>query len=278
MSASRTATVYQALKEELLEGQLSPGERVPIDQIAQRLGVSPGAVREALSRLTSDRLVIAEPQRGFAAAPISERDLLDLTSVWIEVETTRLRSAIDCGTLAWEGQLLDAWRQLSRIGETLEADPLATNPEWTRLHTRFHDDLLSTCRSRGWLALRDALFLQAERYRRLICRQRAIVRDISAELEEILAATLARDSDRACEAIAQHLRRTATILIASPVSLAGKGACLAPSDKGRANVRIPRLAEVRKKSRLGGAVQWVRKPTPGSCNIPVERDFKTFRF
>ncbi|MDI3567508.1 GntR family transcriptional regulator [Bradyrhizobium sp. Arg816] len=70
-----------------------------IDQIAERFAVSLGAVREALSRLTSDRLVVAEPQRGFMVAPISAADLIDLTAVRIDIETRCLRSSIMRGTL-----------------------------------------------------------------------------------------------------------------------------------------------------------------------------------
>ena len=73
MAASRTIQTYETLKQELLDGAHAPRSKLPIDQVAERFGVSLGAVREALSRLTSDRLVVAEPQRGFTVAPVSDR-------------------------------------------------------------------------------------------------------------------------------------------------------------------------------------------------------------
>lgn len=78
----------------MLDGAHAPGSKLPIDQVAERFGVSLGAVREALSRLTSDRLVIAEPQRGFSVAPVSAADLIDLTTVRIDIETRCLRRSI----------------------------------------------------------------------------------------------------------------------------------------------------------------------------------------
>ena len=87
-SASRTSQIYEALKQELLDGLHPPRSKMHIDQIAERFGVSLSAVREALSRLTSDRLVVAEPQRGFTVAPVSAEDLIDLTEVRMDIENS----------------------------------------------------------------------------------------------------------------------------------------------------------------------------------------------
>ena len=213
-SASRTSQIYEALKQELLDGRHPPRSKMFIDQIAERFGVSLGAVREALARLTSDRLVLAEPQRGFTVAPVSAEDLIDLTAVRIDIETRCLRRSILRGNLEWEGRLLDAWHQLSRTPARLPGES-NINPSWTRLHTRFHDDLIAACDSRWWLRLRDELFIQAERYRRMVAPHAGIARDVDAEHKEILDFVLQRDANRACAALADHLQKTADILLAS---------------------------------------------------------------
>ena len=213
-SASRTSQIYEALKQELLDGLHLPRSKMPIDQLALRFGVSLGAVREALARLTSDRLVIAEPQRGFMVAPVSAEDLLDLTAVRIEIETRCLRQSILNGNLQWEGRLLDTWHQMSRTPPRLQ-EATTVNPEWTRLHSRFHDDLIAACDSRWWLRLRDELYIQAERYRRMMLPYSHVKRDVDLEHKRILDATLARDVGRACSELAAHLQTTADILLAS---------------------------------------------------------------
>ena len=213
-AASRTNQTYETLKQELLDGAHPPRSKLLIDQIAARFGVSLGAVREALSRLTSDRLVVAEPQRGFTVAPVSTEDLIDLTAVRIDIETRCLRRSIQLGNLAWEGRLLDGWHQLSRTPLRLEGAN-TVNLDWTRLHTRFHDDLIAACGSRWWLRLREELYIQGERYRRMILPHGRVERDVDAEHKEILDLTLARDTRRACAALADHLQKTADILLAS---------------------------------------------------------------
>ena len=51
---SLTAAVANALQQDLVAGRYMPGEKLPIVHLAKDYGVSPGAVREALSRLISE--------------------------------------------------------------------------------------------------------------------------------------------------------------------------------------------------------------------------------
>src|ERR1700678_3888046 len=92
--ASLTQAAYLRLRADLLACRIRPGERVKINDVCRQFAVSLGAVREALARLTSEGLVVAEPQRGFRAAPITADELRDLTMVRIEIEGLCLRRAV----------------------------------------------------------------------------------------------------------------------------------------------------------------------------------------
>src|SRR6516165_6003470 len=50
--ATRADQAYEALLAEILDGRLAPSAKIIISDVAARLGTSPGAVREALSRLS----------------------------------------------------------------------------------------------------------------------------------------------------------------------------------------------------------------------------------
>src|SRR5882762_2291318 len=93
-AASRTQHAYDALRQELLECRFQPGQPLRIGELCKRFNVSQGAVREALSRLTSEGLVEAEPQRGFRVTPVSVEDLRDLVSARGAIEQICLRQAI----------------------------------------------------------------------------------------------------------------------------------------------------------------------------------------
>src|SRR6202012_2865714 len=99
---SITEQVYRQLKTELLKCQLRPGEHLRTKELSIRFSVSLSVVREALSRLTAEGLVDADPQRGFRAAPLSSADLLALTEAAIEIEALCIRKALKSGDAAWE--------------------------------------------------------------------------------------------------------------------------------------------------------------------------------
>ena len=70
---ARTSTadrVADAVREEVVEGRLRPGARLPEHDLCTALGVSRNTVREALSQLVTERVLVREPNRGvFVAEP-----------------------------------------------------------------------------------------------------------------------------------------------------------------------------------------------------------------
>jgi len=212
---SLTHSAYEKLRANLLTGRLQPGERLKINDLCSELSVSLSAVREALSRLTSEGLVVAEPHRGFFAAPVSGPDLQDLTEARIEIESLCLRQAIATGGIEWETAIVGSHHQLSRTPEPTPNDPRRRNNSdaWVAAHAAFHHALVSACRNVWLLRLRDMLYAQSERYRHLSEAFSDTARDVESEHRNIKDAVLARDADRACALMASHFRLTAHLLL-----------------------------------------------------------------
>jgi DNA-binding GntR family transcriptional regulator len=208
-----TQGAYEGLRADLLACRIRPGSRLKIQELCTRFEVSLGAVREALSRLTSEGLVIAEPQRGFRAAPISLADLQDLTMVRIEVESLCLRRAIAVGTVDWEASLVAAFHRLSRMPERVPTDPMRADDEWAEAHAAFHAALVEGADSPWLLRLHGQLYAQSERYRRLSIPLSMTERNVGQEHQEILDASLKRDADLAVSLLARHLGATSEILM-----------------------------------------------------------------
>jgi DNA-binding GntR family transcriptional regulator len=217
---SLTAQTYERLRAAIVSARFQPGEKLRIDFLRKEFAASSGAIREALSRLTSEGLVVAEPQRGFLVAPVSRQDLTDLTDVRIHVECRCLASAIRDGDLAWEGRVLSASHQLSALGRAYLQTDTPESRSWHALHQVFHDELTSACENSWWLRLRRQLYIQSERYRRLSGPFAETDRDIPAEHRAIAAAALDRDVDAATQAMADHLRATTEILLGSKILFA----------------------------------------------------------
>jgi DNA-binding GntR family transcriptional regulator len=95
--------VYERIKNWLLAQTLVPGQLLQIGVLADELGVSTTPVREALTRLAAERMIMSVPKRGFFARTPSQDDIFGLYSVnrtildaavarWPEVNLTQ-RSA-----------------------------------------------------------------------------------------------------------------------------------------------------------------------------------------
>ena len=143
-----TEQTYERLRADLLACRIFPGEKLNIDSLSKQMGVSLGAIREALSRLTSEGLVMAEPSKGFRATPISAVELVDLTNVRIDIESQCLRRALANADAAWESKLQSAYRKLQRAAPRQKrlAPPLRTRMPW---RTAFHEALVGACDSSG---------------------------------------------------------------------------------------------------------------------------------
>lgn len=205
---NRTESAYAELRADLLACRLLPGTKLNIVDLTTRHGVSLGAVREALSRLTAEGLVIAEMNRGYRVAPVSEAELLDLTSTRIDIEVACLRMAIHAGGVEWESRIVAEHHRLSRTPERVVGDEHRVSDVWAEAHKDFHAALVSACDSPWRLRLRGLLYDQTERYRRLSVPALPQERDIAAEHKALMDATLARDEKLAAKLIATHLNAT----------------------------------------------------------------------
>jgi len=216
-SGNMTQGAYEGLRADLLACRILPGKRLKIQELCTQFSVSLGAIREALSRLTSEGLVVAEPQRGFRAAPISAADLADLTMVRVEIETLCLKRAIEYGDVDWEARLVAAAHRLSRTPERDVNDPARSNEDWAEAHSAFHLALVDGCGSPWLLHLHALLYAQSERYRRLSVPFAVKGRNVDEEHQAIVAATLARDVENATRLLATHLEATTHILLSATV-------------------------------------------------------------
>lgn len=66
--------IHTAIRADISEGRLAPGERLVESEIARKIGVSQAPVREALKRLAHEGLVLQLPRRGTYVAEISEEE------------------------------------------------------------------------------------------------------------------------------------------------------------------------------------------------------------
>ena len=208
---SQTSAVYARVKADIVAARFSPGEKLRINDLAARLDVSPGAVREALSRLVPEGFVVSRDQRGFTVAPISLDDLLDLTRLRCDIEEIALRRAVAEGDAAWEASVLATAHRLRRTERVVDDAP---NLDWLARHETFHRALINGAGSPRLLALNAQLYQQLERYRLLAWKvDRA--REVDHEHQALVDAALDRDAAALVALACGHFEKTASLVVAA---------------------------------------------------------------
>jgi DNA-binding GntR family transcriptional regulator len=212
---SLTEALYRALRTEILSGRFAPGQRLRPSELARERGVSLNVVREALNRLSGEGLAEASPQLGFAVVQLSVADLEDLTALRSLVECSAVRTSVEQGSLGWETGLVAAHHRLARTPMSPPDSPDALAADWAEAHNDFHAAAMSACGNRRLIALTAALAESAEIYRYWAQAYGRGRRDITGEHRAMFEAALARDAELAGRLHAEHVRRTADIVIAA---------------------------------------------------------------
>lgn len=200
---------YERLRDDILDGVLAGDEKLRVQHLKEHYDASAGTLREAITRLVSDALVITEGQRGFRVAPISAADFDDLTQLRIHIEIEALRQSMRNGNARWRDNLREVWIDLSALEQPLRPENAKA---WEKLNTAFHEALLAGCNSPWTLRVLRLLARQSERYRRFAISRVAVGRDVHAEHREIYESVLAGNELRAALALEAHIARTAELI------------------------------------------------------------------
>lgn len=199
---------YDRLRADILSGRLRPGERLKFAGLSQQYDVSVSVLREALAKLSAEKLVVGAPQQGFRVVPLSAEDLEDLTAVRCDVEGLAFRYSIERGDLAWESRVIATHHTLERTPMMVEDDPQLFSEAWAAAHSDFHLALFEGCGSPRLIGLASSLRDSAELYRRWSRPLGDPGRDIAAEHRALRDAALDRDADAGVRLLNAHISRT----------------------------------------------------------------------
>src|SRR6185295_8058135 len=101
-------SVYEAIKRQILNNQLRPGNKLGHQELAESLGVSRTPVREALERLYQEGFVIRLVNRGYYVAEISAAEARELYETREALEVYELRRTLERGITAANIAMLEA--------------------------------------------------------------------------------------------------------------------------------------------------------------------------
>jgi DNA-binding GntR family transcriptional regulator len=193
--------VTERIREAILSGKLEPGARLREELLASSLNVSRGPVREALSNLEREGLVIVHRNRGTFVARLSVDDLEEVYSLRRALERLAVQRMIQSA----DDSTFDA---LQEVIETLKEYTARgiTEQEAAALDLRFHDIIYQACRHRRlyefWSQIQSQIqiilltrHVAGQDFRKSVVRRH----------QELLDAFRTRDEATALAALDSHL-------------------------------------------------------------------------
>ena len=191
--------VFNRLREEILHGQLKPGERLMEVSLAERLGVSRTPVREAIRMLEQEGLAVMLPRRGAHVAGVTEKQLEDVLEARRTLETFTVNAACTRITKGQFKQLLKANEEFEKATET--GDPVSI----AEADVQFHNIIIEAAGNDKISEMLYNLKEQLFRYKYEYLKADTDYSHLVKEHDMICSAFAESNSDRAVEIIKMHI-------------------------------------------------------------------------
>lgn len=133
---STAAIVADQLRAAIMYGSLPPGSQMGEAELASRLGVSRGPLREAMQRLVQEGLLHSEPHRGLFVTTLEASDVQDIYLARLAVERTACERIVGHHRVEAVAELTAA--QVRIVNAVDQGDPV----ELTDADQEFHETLV----------------------------------------------------------------------------------------------------------------------------------------
>lgn len=202
----RDQLAYNAIKDAILSFQLAPGQSIVESDLAKQLGMSKTPVRDAISRLEKEGLVVKIPYKGAFISEVSKEAVQEIYQLRAVLEGL----AASLATAHMEAAERDFTRQL--IDDEVEA--LANNdiPKASQINRHFHELLIEKSGNQWLKSILANLDDHLQRYRMLSYFQEGRLEKSIQEHQRVLDAILAEQPDEAEAGMKAHLMSVAADL------------------------------------------------------------------
>ncbi len=209
-------TVYQLIRQDIVEGRVAAGSRLKISDLGRRYGTSTNPVREALQQLRGEGFVLFSRNRGARVRPIDDDFLRDIYEVTALLEPYMTRWFVDYATDEDIAKLQAIQNEIEATGFD---DPDAYSVRDQRFHRVMYDRHYNRHAADMWWRHRDILRAIGARVPFSRARRQAILQ----EHRELIACVKRQDFEDAARVIAQHVEGSGRHLIEQTRATRAKG-------------------------------------------------------
>ena len=192
------AALHRRLEADIADGRLEPGSRLDEQEVAQRFGVSRTPVREAFRLLAANRLVELRGRQGATVRSIGVHSLIEMFQVMGELEGL-------CARLAARRITPRGIARLEEVHGRLKESARQGPDRFYDVNQEFHEAVYEASCNAFLAEETRKLRNRVAAYRRRVTRMPNRVEDTIREHEEVMAAIIGRDPERAHAAMRAHL-------------------------------------------------------------------------
>jgi DNA-binding GntR family transcriptional regulator len=199
-----TEYVYDLLKEMIFGWRISPGQKINIGHLSKELNISAIPLREALSRLHSEKLVIFEANKGYRCSDIlDEKGMTDMLEARKLIESYAVRHIIRAKKISVADEMFRLTERLSsvKLGSSYK-DVL----EFNQLDRQFHCTMVNAGENSFLAAAYEGMHCHLHIARFYHIRGEVDQKEAVAEHFEIIEAIRTRDVERAEMAVFNHIQ------------------------------------------------------------------------
>jgi len=197
--------IAESLRDEILRGEIPPGQALRQEELAERFGVSRLPVRDALLRLEAQGLVHVYPNRGAFVISLSADDVREVYEMRVLLEGDMLERAVPLMSD-------DDWRRIEAA--KLDGERSASGPGWVEGDWQFHRALYEPAGRPRQLAIIEQLRGTVARYTSARSALPGRAAEWLADHDAILEAARARAGVAARRRLAEHLTRVMEVVLA----------------------------------------------------------------
>ena len=204
--------VADQVRQMIVTGELPPGEKVPVQDLASALSISITPLREALKVLAEEQLVELLPNRGARVLPFTPEEAADLFEVMASLEA--LAAELSAVRMS-DGQRVRLEEDHAVMRGHFER---GEKPAYFAINTSIHDQVLKASGNVVLLAAHAKLSFRAARGRYAAIIDMSRWAEAMEEHERLMAALRARDGETAGAVWKIHLLHTGNAVRRAQIS------------------------------------------------------------
>jgi DNA-binding GntR family transcriptional regulator len=202
---TRAERCFAQIREMILSGEILPGQKVHQAELADQFKISRIPIREALTALEAEGLLLHKPNTGFTVARFSSEDLSEMYLMRRVLETELFRS-IDLGAIELD-EMIELHNQMDSIKSGMSPEP------YQRLNRQFHFALFDRAPLRLVRQEVSRLWYMSGFYRSLYLHQADTAAHLSAEHWQMITAVREGDVNRLIQVANEHRSGTERIVV-----------------------------------------------------------------